>query len=65
MEGVKILKKQEILANLDSIQTYYCQNCFLHKHLKQEKGRRHAHRFCITECTVGEKIKEFGEMLIK
>ncbi|HYK72875.1 MAG TPA: zinc-finger domain-containing protein, partial [Pseudoneobacillus sp.] len=55
--------KQDILAKLDQIQMHYCQDCFLHKQFKLEKGRRYAHRFCITQCTVGEKIKDFGEKL--
>ncbi|MFD2445781.1 zinc-finger domain-containing protein [Bacillus sp. CGMCC 1.16607] len=59
------MNKQEILASLDTIQNHYCQDCFLHKHLKDDKGRRYAHRFCITQCTVGQKIKEYGEKLIK
>jgi hypothetical protein len=59
------VKKQEILANLNKVQAYYCQDCFLHRELKREKGRRYAHRFCITQCTVGEKIKEYGDLLLK
>ncbi|WP_367659452.1 zinc-finger domain-containing protein [Cytobacillus gottheilii] len=41
----------------------YCKGCFLHQHHKEEKGRRFAHRFCITQCTVGKKIKSIGKEL--
>ncbi|MFL6561863.1 MAG: zinc-finger domain-containing protein, partial [Bacillus sp. (in: firmicutes)] len=37
--------------------------CFLHQHLKKEDGRRAAHRFCITQCTVGEQLQEYGKKL--
>jgi hypothetical protein len=62
---VNLLNKLQILASLDRVQQHYCQGCFLHKQLKCEKGRRYAHRFCITQCTVGEKIKIYGQQLLK
>ncbi|MHC0035728.1 zinc-finger domain-containing protein [Pseudoneobacillus sp. C159] len=62
---MKGLNKQQILASLDKVQKQYCKGCFLHKQLKIEKGRRYAHRFCITQCTVGEEIKKYGQQLVK
>ncbi|TRZ39126.1 zinc-finger domain-containing protein [Niallia circulans] len=41
----------------------YCKGCFLYEHNKTDKGKRHAHRFCISECTVGLEIKKYGDML--
>jgi hypothetical protein len=60
MNGVS---KHEIIVNAESLMDQYCFGCFLNKYLKQEGGRRFAHRFCITQCTVGEKLKEFGKKL--
>lgn len=44
--------------------SHYCKDCFLFKHHKEDRGRRFAHRFCITDCTVGEKIKRVGDRLL-
>ncbi|MGG7618010.1 zinc-finger domain-containing protein [Bacillus coreaensis] len=58
-----MLSRQQILREVEELMGRYCKECFLHKHHKDEKGRRYAHRFCITSCTVGEKIKEVGKRL--
>nr|WP_097678023.1 zinc-finger domain-containing protein [Bacillus mediterraneensis] len=42
---------------------YYCTDCLLKKYHRKEKGKRFAHRFCISSCTVGEKIKECGKRI--
>ncbi|KAB2338252.1 zinc-finger domain-containing protein [Cytobacillus depressus] len=57
------MKRKQIFDEVEAILATYCQGCLLHKHHKEEKGRRYAHRFCITECTVGEKIKNIGRKL--
>ena len=41
----------------------YCNGCFLYKQNRKDKGRTYAHRFCISHCTVGEKIRQCGEKL--
>ncbi|GLB57908.1 zinc-finger domain-containing protein [Cytobacillus sp. NCCP-133] len=57
------LSRKEIFNEVEELMASFCKGCFLHKHHKEEKGRRYAHRFCITECTVGEKIKSIGSKL--
>ncbi|WP_077215383.1 zinc-finger domain-containing protein [Bacillus dakarensis] len=57
------MKREKILSEVDDLMKSYCEGCFLHKLHKDEKGRRFAHRFCISACTVGEKIKYYGEKL--
>ncbi|WP_251554743.1 zinc-finger domain-containing protein [Neobacillus muris] len=56
-------ERKELLHQVESLMLQYCDGCFLHRHLKKESGRRAAHRFCITQCTIGEKIKQCGEKL--
>ncbi|WML30931.1 zinc-finger domain-containing protein [Neobacillus sp. OS1-32] len=56
--------RKEVLQQVELIMAQYCEGCFLHRHLKQEGGRRLAHRFCISQCTVGETLKEYGKKLI-
>jgi hypothetical protein len=58
-----MLSRQQILREVEEMIGKYCKECFLHKHHKEEKGRRYAHRFCITQCTVGDKLKEMGRKL--
>jgi hypothetical protein len=60
---MKDVGRRQLIGNVESIMDQYCLGCFLNKYLKQEGGRRFAHRFCITKCTVGEKLKEFGKKL--
>ncbi|WNS73955.1 zinc-finger domain-containing protein [Bacillus sp. DTU_2020_1000418_1_SI_GHA_SEK_038] len=59
------MKRKQIFDEVEELMITYCQGCLLHKHHKDEKGRRYAHRFCITKCTVGEQIKLTGSKLIK
>ncbi|UII54555.1 zinc-finger domain-containing protein [Cytobacillus spongiae] len=57
------MNRRKVLSEVAELMTTYCEGCFLHKHLKNENGRRNAHRFCITQCTIGERIKKYGEKL--
>jgi transcriptional regulator of aromatic amino acid metabolism len=60
---VKVANRMELLTQLEELMNVYCKDCLLHDHFKKEGGRRRAHRFCISQCTVGEKLKEYGKML--
>lgn len=51
------------MKKIESLMVEYCDGCFLNKHLKEESGRRFAHRFCISQCTVGNEMKEYGKKL--
>ncbi|AIM15375.1 MULTISPECIES: zinc-finger domain-containing protein [Neobacillus] len=55
--------RKELLSQVENIMNEFCVGCFVHRQLKKECGKRTAHRFCISQCTVGEKIKEFGKKL--
>ena len=57
------VSRREMIEMVDSLMDQYCMGCFLKQFLKQEGGKRSAHRFCITQCTVGENLKEFGKKL--
>ncbi|WP_084221787.1 MULTISPECIES: zinc-finger domain-containing protein [Mesobacillus] len=57
------MTRNEILVEVETLLTTYCNGCFLKKYHRQEQGKTFAHRFCITECTVGEKIKKCGQKL--
>ncbi|WP_455663152.1 zinc-finger domain-containing protein [Pradoshia sp.] len=55
--------KKNTFRQVDRLLNTYCEGCFLHKQLVTDHGRRHAHRFCITKCTVGEQLKMMGSQL--
>ncbi|MBM7654853.1 zinc-finger domain-containing protein [Neobacillus cucumis] len=57
--------RKELLSQVEELINHYCNGCFLHEHLKKSGGRRAAHRFCITHCTVGEQLQNYGEKLKK
>ena len=57
------LKREVVFTEIEKLMIDYCQDCFLYKHNREEKGRCSAHRFCITNCTVGEEIKKLGSKL--
>lgn len=43
----------------------FCEDCFVQKHFRKEKGRAFAHQFCLSNCTVGQKLKKVGKKLTK
>lgn len=57
------MKKKEIYKEITELNDTYCQDCFVKKHFRKEYGKAVAHSFCITKCTVGEKLKDYGRML--
>ncbi|WP_342432048.1 zinc-finger domain-containing protein [Neobacillus sp. FSL H8-0543] len=61
---MKNFNRKELFTNVETLMSQYCNGCLLHQHFKEEGGRRFAHRFCISQCTVGEKLQEYGKKLI-
>lgn len=55
--------RKELLTHVEALMEEYCEGCFLHKQMIKEGGRRSAHRFCISKCTIGEKLQEYGKKL--
>ncbi|KIL48876.1 hypothetical protein KP77_20870 [Jeotgalibacillus alimentarius] len=57
------MEKQVALSAVDELMNTYCKSCPVKKQLRAEKGKLYAHKFCITECSIGMKIKELGKQL--
>jgi hypothetical protein len=57
------LERKKLIEEADELMKDYCKDCFLYRQNKLELGKRGAHRFCISQCTVGYKLKEYGEKL--
>ncbi|WHY75811.1 zinc-finger domain-containing protein [Neobacillus sp. WH10] len=60
---MKPSSRKELFDQVEGLINQYCEGCFLHQQLKKEGGRRWAHRFCISQCTIGERIQEYGKKL--
>nr|WP_283938902.1 zinc-finger domain-containing protein [Bacillus altitudinis] len=57
--------KKTAVKELTDLQDTYCSDCLIKKHFRKEFGKTYAHSFCIQQCTVGEKIKQYGNELLK
>ncbi|MBA9027743.1 MULTISPECIES: zinc-finger domain-containing protein [Bacillaceae] len=58
------MKRNELYNDVQEILEHQCKGCFVHKQFKKEKGRRFAHKFCISQCTVGEQLRKVGNKLL-
>ncbi|MEK4397989.1 zinc-finger domain-containing protein [Bacillus sp. FSL K6-2860] len=59
------MDKKTAVQELTDLQDTYCSDCLIKKHFRKEFGKKYAHSFFIQQCTVGEKIKEYGQTLLK
>ncbi|MCM3766634.1 zinc-finger domain-containing protein [Neobacillus niacini] len=57
------MARKELFTQVERLMNQYCEGCFLHRQIKKDQGRRTAHRFCITQCTIGEEIQHYGKKL--
>jgi hypothetical protein len=57
------MNRRTVYSEMEAVLEDYCKDCFLYSTLRKEKGRNYAHKFCISQCTVGEKLKEIGNKL--
>ncbi|KYD31453.1 zinc-finger domain-containing protein [Geobacillus sp. NFOSA3] len=64
MREKKVNKRKEILDKLNELQQMYCDGCFLKSTFRKEYGKTYAQSFCINQCTVGEKMRQYGAMLM-
>ncbi|AQQ53542.1 zinc-finger domain-containing protein [Planococcus lenghuensis] len=59
------MNKRSIINEIDEMIETYCDGCFLKKQLREDKGKRAAHKFCIESCTVGQQLQFLGRELNK
>ncbi|TFE03260.1 zinc-finger domain-containing protein [Jeotgalibacillus sp. R-1-5s-1] len=57
------MEKQLIINEVDELLQTYCQDCPVKKQLRYERGKSKAHKFCISECSVGKRLQECGRQL--
>lgn len=59
------MDRKQIVMEVGGLLDKYCNGCFLKKHYKDSFSKNYAQKFCITKCTVGEQIRNYGELLEK
>lgn len=59
------MDKTIVMSEINDILDAYCEGCFLKLQLTKDKGKTGAHKFCITDCTVGEQLKFLGSEMNK
>ena len=64
LRGDKV-KKVSIINEIDEMLTTYCEGCFVKTQLRKDEGKTAAHRFCISNCTVGSQLQFLGNELNK
>ncbi|MDF0727909.1 zinc-finger domain-containing protein [Cytobacillus sp. S13-E01] len=57
------MNKKLIRLEVGEILDTYCQDCFLKSYFRKEYGKKYAQSFCINKCTVGQKLKNYGQKL--
>lgn len=55
--------KQETLYKINQLEEKYCHGCLLKKLNRDRGNQTSAHKFCISECSVGLKIRSHGNQL--
>ncbi|WP_229704176.1 zinc-finger domain-containing protein [Lysinibacillus alkalisoli] len=59
------MTQPSLIENMDQLHDAYCKDCPIKAVLRKEQGKRKAHEFCITTCSVGHKLKELGNSLLQ
>ncbi|MGG3449955.1 MULTISPECIES: zinc-finger domain-containing protein [Bacillaceae] len=57
------MSRIDVFIEVEDLLNTYCKDCLVKAALRKEKGKTAAHKFCITECSVGEKLKQYGMKL--
>ncbi|MES9697358.1 zinc-finger domain-containing protein [Bacillus sp. JJ927] len=57
------MNKKQLITEVNDLLETYCGGGFLQEHNRKNHSKYYAHSFCIRQCTVGEKLKKYGEQL--
>ncbi|WP_081415266.1 zinc-finger domain-containing protein [Ectobacillus panaciterrae] len=57
------MNRKQLISQVHDLIETYCAGCFVNSHFRKEHGKSYAQSFCIKQCTVGEKLKEYGKKL--
>ncbi|HSP22446.1 MAG TPA: zinc-finger domain-containing protein [Planococcus sp. (in: firmicutes)] len=59
------MDKLSIINEIDGMMEDFCEGCFVRKQIRKEQGKTAAHRFCISNCSVGSQLQFLGNELNK
>lgn len=59
------MNKVSIINEIDEMLNTYCEGCFVKRQIRKDQGKTAAHRFCISDCTVGSQLQFLGNELNK
>lgn len=59
------LNKSIVIQEIDALTDSYCTGCFVKRAHREERGKTGAHRFCITQCSVGKQLQFLGREMNK
>lgn len=59
------MNKNTVMKDIDALTDTYCNDCPIRRDLRETRGKAGAHRFCIEQCSVGEKLQFLGQELMK
>ncbi len=59
------MNKVSVMKEIDELTDTYCMDCPVIRDLRKTRGKTKAHRFCIKQCSVGEKLQFLGQELMK
>ncbi|QHJ71188.1 MULTISPECIES: zinc-finger domain-containing protein [Planococcaceae] len=59
------MNKLTIINEIDEMLNTYCEGCFVRTQIRKDEGKTAAHRFCISNCTIGTQLQFLGNELNK
>ncbi|WP_033542449.1 zinc-finger domain-containing protein [Planococcus sp. CAU13] len=59
------MNKLSIMNEIDEMLDTYCDGCFVRSQIRKDDGKTAAHRFCISNCTIGTQLQFLGNELNK
>ncbi|TDM04238.1 zinc-finger domain-containing protein [Macrococcus carouselicus] len=56
------MKMIDTVRKINQLEDHYCHQCLIKKTLRQDSKTK-AHHYCISKCSVGLQIKQWGNNL--
>lgn len=60
-----MMERKQYIREMDELTDTYCEGCLVKQTLTKERSKTNAHRFCITECSIGLTIQKIGEAFMQ
>lgn len=59
------MERKQLIREIDEMTDTYCEGCLVKQSLTKERSKTNAHRFCITQCSIGLRIQRMGEAMMQ